>query len=193
MIVLVLVPSADLDLPSVKCVIPVVARVLLPVVVVILLSVVLADVDLLLVPEAEIVEEEGKKKTKIKRAVIKEDGVLTQRILNLALLLVVALAVLLATVVVLLCVDLKATRNSTVQEYVENDNLEMNSILLTTLLLLQEEPETSNILGVFGLSLRTREIDLEEVFREFGPIEKVTIVYDHRVRMNGFLYVVLKS
>lgn len=39
----------------------------------------------------------------------------------------------------------------------------------------------SNILGVFGLSLRTREIDLEEVFREFGTIEKVTIVYDHRV------------
>lgn len=40
----------------------------------------------------------------------------------------------------------------------------------------------SNILGVFGLSLRTREIDLEEVFREFGTIEKVTIVYDHRVK-----------
>lgn len=45
----------------------------------------------------------------------------------------------------------------------------------------RDEPEMSNILGVFGLSLRTREVDLEEVFREFGTIEKVTIVYDHRV------------
>jgi len=44
----------------------------------------------------------------------------------------------------------------------------------------------SNILGVFGLSLRTREVDLEEVFREFGTIEKVTIVYDHRVSCHGF-------
>lgn len=43
----------------------------------------------------------------------------------------------------------------------------------------------SNILGVFGLSLRTREIDLEEVFREFGTIEKVTIVYDHRVSLTN--------
>lgn len=49
----------------------------------------------------------------------------------------------------------------------------------------QEEPEVSNILGVFGLSLRTREADLEDVFHEFGTIEKVTIVYDHRVNNNG--------
>ena len=39
----------------------------------------------------------------------------------------------------------------------------------------------SNILGVFGLSLRTREVDIEEVFSDFGSLEKVTIVYDHRV------------
>ncbi|KAG2232656.1 hypothetical protein INT48_004256 [Thamnidium elegans] len=54
-----------------------------------------------------------------------------------------------------------------------------------------DDPEMSNILGVFGLSLRTREIDLEEVFREFGTIEKVTIVYDHRVSVSrgfGFVY-----
>lgn len=49
----------------------------------------------------------------------------------------------------------------------------------------------SNILGVFGLSLRTREIDLEEVFREFGTIEKVTIVYDHRV--SPFFFLSLKE
>ncbi|KAG2201643.1 hypothetical protein INT47_003869 [Mucor saturninus] len=58
----------------------------------------------------------------------------------------------------------------------------------------RDEPEMSNILGVFGLSLRTREIDLEEVFREFGTIEKVTIVYDHRSnRSRGFGFVYFKD
>ncbi|CEP17234.1 hypothetical protein [Parasitella parasitica] len=58
----------------------------------------------------------------------------------------------------------------------------------------RDEPEISNILGVFGLSLRTREVDLEEVFREFGVIEKVTIVYDHRSnRSRGFGFVYFKD
>ncbi|GAA5805520.1 hypothetical protein HPULCUR_011037 [Helicostylum pulchrum] len=58
----------------------------------------------------------------------------------------------------------------------------------------RDDPEMSNILGVFGLSLRTREIDLEEVFREFGTIEKVTIVYDHRSnRSRGFGFVYFKD
>lgn len=42
-------------------------------------------------------------------------------------------------------------------------------------------------MGVFGLSLRTREGDLEDVFRQFGSIEKVTIVYDHRVSLSWAL------
>ncbi|KAI8984356.1 hypothetical protein BDF20DRAFT_789484, partial [Mycotypha africana] len=55
-------------------------------------------------------------------------------------------------------------------------------------------PEVSNILGVFGLSLRTREVDLEDVFRDFGDIEKVTIVYDHRSnRSRGFGFVYFKD
>ncbi|RCH93992.1 transformer 2 beta [Rhizopus azygosporus] len=54
----------------------------------------------------------------------------------------------------------------------------------------REAPEMSNILGVFGLSLRTREEDLEDEFRKFGAIEKVTIVYDHRTnRSRGFGFV----
>ncbi|KAG1473617.1 hypothetical protein G6F56_000853 [Rhizopus delemar] len=58
----------------------------------------------------------------------------------------------------------------------------------------RDEPEMSNILGVFGLSLRTREADLEDVFREFGTIEKVTIVYDHRSdRSRGFGFVYFKD
>jgi transformer-2 protein len=38
------------------------------------------------------------------------------------------------------------------------------------------------VLGVFGLSIRTQERDLDEEFSRFGRVEKVTIVYDQRVR-----------
>ena len=38
------------------------------------------------------------------------------------------------------------------------------------------------MLGVFGLSIRTQERDLEEEFSRYGTVEKVTIVYDQRVR-----------
>lgn len=37
------------------------------------------------------------------------------------------------------------------------------------------------MLGVFGLSIRTQERDLDEEFSRFGRVEKVTIVYDQRV------------
>jgi hypothetical protein len=37
------------------------------------------------------------------------------------------------------------------------------------------------VLGVFGLSIRTQERDLDEEFSRFGRVEKVTIVYDQRV------------
>ncbi|ORX64045.1 RNA-binding domain-containing protein [Basidiobolus meristosporus CBS 931.73] len=51
-------------------------------------------------------------------------------------------------------------------------------------------PAESKVLGVFGLSLRTRERDLEELFDEFGKHERVTIVYDHRTdRSRGFGFV----
>jgi len=40
----------------------------------------------------------------------------------------------------------------------------------------------SNVLGVFGLSVRTRERDLEDEFGKYGDVEKVIIVYDQRVR-----------
>ena len=41
--------------------------------------------------------------------------------------------------------------------------------------------EESNIVGVFGLSIRTVERDLEEEFTRVAPVEKVVIVYDARV------------
>ena len=45
----------------------------------------------------------------------------------------------------------------------------------------KKAPNPSNVLGVFGLSIRTQERDLDEEFSQFGRVEKVTIVYDQRV------------
>jgi RNA recognition motif-containing protein len=53
-----------------------------------------------------------------------------------------------------------------------------------------QQPNPSNVLGVFGLSIRTQERDLEDEFSRFGRVEKVTIVYDQRVS-HGRLYSVL--
>jgi transformer-2 protein len=36
------------------------------------------------------------------------------------------------------------------------------------------------VLGVFGLSIRTREADLEDEFTRYGDVVKVVIVYDQR-------------
>ena len=45
----------------------------------------------------------------------------------------------------------------------------------------KQAPNPSNVLGVFGLSIRTTERDLEDEFARFGQVDKVTIVYDQRV------------
>ncbi|KAJ7283381.1 hypothetical protein C8J57DRAFT_1709799 [Mycena rebaudengoi] len=52
-------------------------------------------------------------------------------------------------------------------------------------------PNPSNVLGVFGLSIRTQERDLDEEFSRFGRVEKVTIVYDQRQsdRSRGFGFI----
>ncbi|TFK43030.1 hypothetical protein BDQ12DRAFT_695396 [Crucibulum laeve] len=51
-------------------------------------------------------------------------------------------------------------------------------------------PNPSNVLGVFGLSIRTQERDLDEEFSRFGRVEKVTIVYDQRSdRSRGFGFI----
>lgn len=39
----------------------------------------------------------------------------------------------------------------------------------------------TNILGVFGLSVRTSERDLQDEFSRHGEVEKIVIVYDQRV------------
>lgn len=45
------------------------------------------------------------------------------------------------------------------------------------------DPEPTNVVGIFGLSVRTTEQDIEEKFREVANVDKVVIVYDARVRM----------
>lgn len=55
----------------------------------------------------------------------------------------------------------------------------------------EPNPTPSRVLGVFGLSTQTRENDLEDLFREFGQVERVNLVYDrrsHTSRGFGFIY-----
>ncbi|KEP52728.1 transformer-2 protein-like alpha (TRA-2 alpha)-like RNA recognition motif protein [Rhizoctonia solani 123E] len=55
-------------------------------------------------------------------------------------------------------------------------------------------PQPSSTLGVFGLSIRTQERDLDEEFSRFGKVEKVTIVYDQRSdRSRGFGFIKMST
>lgn len=49
------------------------------------------------------------------------------------------------------------------------------------------------MLGVFGLSIRSTERDLDEEFSRFGHVEKVTIVYDQRVGFALYPVIMLLS
>ncbi|CAG8696216.1 16557_t:CDS:2, partial [Acaulospora morrowiae] len=56
------------------------------------------------------------------------------------------------------------------------------------------EPDPSHVLGVFNLSLRTTEKDLQTIFERYGRVKQVTIVYDHRSdRSRGFGFVYMNS
>ncbi len=46
----------------------------------------------------------------------------------------------------------------------------------------REAPPEGNCLGVFGLSLYTTERELEKEFSRFGPLQKVQVVLDGKVR-----------
>ncbi|ETW84244.1 hypothetical protein HETIRDRAFT_312140, partial [Heterobasidion irregulare TC 32-1] len=56
-------------------------------------------------------------------------------------------------------------------------------------------PNPSAVLGVFGLSIRTTERDLDDEFSRFGRVEKVTIVYDQRQsdRSRGFGFIKMST
>ncbi|KAJ3025383.1 UNVERIFIED_CONTAM: transformer 2 beta [Siphonaria sp. JEL0065] len=51
-------------------------------------------------------------------------------------------------------------------------------------------PEPCNVLGVFGLSILTRERDLEKLFGEFGRVQDIAILYDkHTNKSRGFGFI----
>lgn len=55
----------------------------------------------------------------------------------------------------------------------------------------RDNPETSNCLGIFGLSLYTTERDLRQYFEKYGSVDSIQIVYDRqsgRSRGFGFVY-----
>uniref|UniRef100_A0A8C5QNY2 RRM domain-containing protein n=1 Tax=Leptobrachium leishanense TaxID=445787 RepID=A0A8C5QNY2_9ANUR len=55
-------------------------------------------------------------------------------------------------------------------------------------------PDPNCCLGVFGLSLYTKERDLREVFSKYGPIADVSIVYDQQSRRSrGFSFVYFEN
>jgi len=58
----------------------------------------------------------------------------------------------------------------------------------------QIAPNPSNVLGVFGLSIRSTERDLDDEFARYGSVEKVTIVYDQRSgRSRGFGFISMST
>lgn len=55
----------------------------------------------------------------------------------------------------------------------------------------RDNPTSSRVLGVFGLSLDTTENEIRDVFRKYGVVEKIVLIYDHqtgRSRGFGFVY-----
>ncbi|KAI9346920.1 hypothetical protein BDR26DRAFT_88777 [Obelidium mucronatum] len=55
-------------------------------------------------------------------------------------------------------------------------------------------PEPCNVLGVFGLSILTRERDLEKLFGEFGRIQDIAILYDKNTnKSRGFGFITFED
>lgn len=58
----------------------------------------------------------------------------------------------------------------------------------------RENPAPGRCLGVFGLSIHTREHHLKEVFTKYGNLDKVQIVYDAQTgRSRGFAFVYFEN
>ncbi|KAI8891506.1 the Rna recognition motif in ArginineSERINE-rich splicing factor 10 [Globomyces pollinis-pini] len=56
------------------------------------------------------------------------------------------------------------------------------------------QPDLSNVLGVFGLSMYTKEEDLEELFVKYGPIDDCTLILDATTnRSRGFGFITYDS
>lgn len=46
----------------------------------------------------------------------------------------------------------------------------------------RDHPKPSRCLGIFGLSTITSENSLQDIFERYGAVERVTIVFDKKVR-----------
>jgi len=58
----------------------------------------------------------------------------------------------------------------------------------------RDDPQPNKCLGVFGLSLRTTERDLKEVFSRYGPIDECTVVIDAQTgRSRGFSFIYFEN
>lgn len=54
----------------------------------------------------------------------------------------------------------------------------------------KEEVSESRVLGVFNLTQSTTEGELKKIFEDYGPVEKVVVIYDaHTNRSRGFSFV----
>jgi len=59
---------------------------------------------------------------------------------------------------------------------------------------LQDDPEPSKCLGIFGLSLYTQERDLRDVFGRYGEMEECNVVYDRQSgRSRGFAFIYYRN
>ena len=55
---------------------------------------------------------------------------------------------------------------------------------------LRAPQEPCDILGVFGLSRRVNEKELETIYSEFGKVTQVVIIYDQETRLSrGFAFI----
>ncbi|XP_050694246.1 transformer-2 protein homolog alpha-like isoform X2 [Eriocheir sinensis] len=58
----------------------------------------------------------------------------------------------------------------------------------------REDPNPSNCLGVFGLSLYTTERELHHLFSKYGPVTKVQVVLDAKTgRSRGFSFIYFEN
>ena len=51
----------------------------------------------------------------------------------------------------------------------------------------RENPEQGTCLGVFGLSLYTTERELDKEFSKFGPLQKIQVVLDGKVKNKAII------
>jgi len=52
----------------------------------------------------------------------------------------------------------------------------------------RENPQPNRCIGIFGLSTRTTEQELLDLFTKYGPVDKMQVVIDAKVNISHLLY-----